>query len=190
MVREISRSSGHNIEPYNDAQVRASVQSLNRLYAEAAAFSKLQEDAAWGSPLGTASQSDFKLLLMQHELMRTKRCLLVYHKLRLDHLARLTIELPSFPANVRAHLSKAENRFQLEYSDSLSKLSMAYENIVSIGGPLNPPKELFITVRVVKDCGTVQTEYGPLFLNANSFHYVRKSDVEHLITQGFLLHAK
>jgi len=68
-------------------------------------------------------------------------------------------------------------------------VAQSYGNVVNINGPLNPPKELYITVRVLKDCGQVQTEFGPLYLNIHTFHYVRKSDVEHLITQGFLLHV-
>lgn len=189
LVREVSRFSGHNVEPYNDAQVRNGIVQLNRLFNEATQNAKLQDN----TPPSLAAEMDqhgFRLLLIQNEIMRGKRCLMTYHKKRLDHLRRLTKELPAFPANVREHLSKAENSFQQEYAASLSRLAMDYQDVVNIHGPLNPPKELYITVRVVKDCGIVQTEYGPLYLNAHTFHYVRKADVEHLITQGFLIHVK
>lgn len=186
LVREVSRFPGYNIEPYNDGQVRQVQAQLNRLFMEASQASKLQENNSLSTELDS---NGFKFLLIQNEIMRGKRCLMTYHKQRLEHLARLTKELPTFPANVRGQLSKAENTFQLEYASSLGKMSMSYGNVVNINGPLNPPKELYITVRVVKDCGTVQTEFGPLYLNAHTFHYVRKADVEHLITQGFLLHV-
>lgn len=162
---------------------------VNRLFIEATQTAKLQDDTL-PSLSAEMDHYGFRLLLIQNEIMRGKRCLMSYHKKRLDHLRRLTKELPAFPANVREYLSKAENVFQHEYAASLSRLGMGYGNVVNIHGPLNPPKELYITVRVVKDCGIVQTEYGPLYLNAHSFHYVRKADVEHLITQGFLIHVK
>lgn len=188
LVREASRLSGFNMEPYNDALVRKASGSLKRLFSDAAQFSKIQEQYDPSSPLDVGiNADDFKLLLMQNEIVRNKRCLIVYHKARLEHLAKMTIGLPCFPANVRPHLSKAENEFQLEYAASLSRIAASYGNIVTLNGPLHPPKDLYITVRVIKDCGVVQTEYGPLYLNSNSFHYVRKSDVEHLIAQGFLI---
>ena len=51
-----------------------------------------------------------------------------------------------------------------------------------------PPKELFVEVRVVKDCGELQTEHGMVNLQKNSQHFLRRTDVEHLIKQGYLLH--
>jgi GINS complex subunit 1 len=193
LVREVGRfSSSLNVEPYNDNHVRAGVGQINRLFAEAAIASKLHEATAYGLDTfrSTIDPDDFKFLLMQNEIMRIKRCLLTYHKARLDHLARMSKELPTFPANVRSQLSKSENVFQTEYAASLGKMAQSYGNIVNLSGPLNPPKDLYVTVRVLKDCGTIQTEFGPLYLNANTFHFVRKADVEHLITQGFLAHVK
>lgn len=177
----------HNIEPYSDNIVRTSVTKLNKLFLEASRVSKVSDEGE--SQFSTLDNQGFLLLLMQNEIMRGKRALLAYHRTRLDHLAKLTKELPTFPANVRPQLSKSENKFQVEYAASLGRMAMAYGNIVNVNGQATPPKDLYITVRVVKDCGIVQTEFGPLYLNANSFHYVRKADVDHLISQGFLTHC-
>lgn len=193
LVREAGRfSSSLNVEPYNDNHVRVGLGQINRLFSEAALASKIQAATSFGLETfrNTIDPNDFKFLLMQNEIMRVKRSILTYHKARLDHLARMSKELPTFPANVRSQLSKSENNFQTEYAASLNRMAQSYGNIVNLNGPLNPPKDLYVTVRVVKDCGTVQTEFGPLYLNANSFHFVRKADVEHLITQGFLAHVK
>ena len=69
-----------------------------------------------------------------------------------------------------------------------------------------PPKELFIEVRAMRDCGELLTYYGLLKLDRGSTHFVRRywmhymllffyfvivlfgrSDVEHLIRQGSLV---
>lgn len=52
---------------------------------------------------------------------------------------------------------------------------------------LQPPKDLYLEVRVLKDIRELYTESGPINLELNSTHYLRRSDVEHLIRQGHLM---
>jgi hypothetical protein len=54
----------------------------------------------------------------------------------------------------------------------------------------NPPKSLYVEVRVLEDCGEVMTENGLVNLEMNSTHFVRRADVESLILQGFLQQVK
>ncbi len=49
---------------------------------------------------------------------------------------------------------------------------------------ISPPKDLYIEVRVVKSCGEVVTESGVLSLEEGTIHYLRQSDIEHLLRQG------
>ena len=51
---------------------------------------------------------------------------------------------------------------------------------------LEPPKELMVEVAVEEDCGEVFTEKGPVRLEAHSRHFLRRTDVAHLIRQGKL----
>ena len=53
-----------------------------------------------------------------------------------------------------------------------------------------PPKDLYIEVRVLEDCGEVLTETGTILLEKNTTHYVLRSDIEHLIRQGLLEQIK
>lgn len=57
---------------------------------------------------------------------------------------------------------------------------------IDLSGDLEPPTNIFIDVRVLRDGGEVQTEYGVFNLIKDSQFYVRKSDVERLIQQGYL----
>ena len=55
---------------------------------------------------------------------------------------------------------------------------------------MQPPKDLYIEVRVLKDCGEIFTENGPVNLEINSTHFLRRVDVESLIRQGMLVQVK
>jgi len=59
---------------------------------------------------------------------------------------------------------------------------------LDLNSSLLPPKELFVEVRVLEDCGRIQTEYGTVNLVKNSQHYLRRTDVERLVQQGYLKH--
>lgn len=49
-----------------------------------------------------------------------------------------------------------------------------------------PPKELHVSVKVVKDCGVIQTELGTIDFKKGQRFMVRRADIEHLIVQGYL----
>ncbi|PVU95869.1 hypothetical protein BB561_001542 [Smittium simulii] len=53
---------------------------------------------------------------------------------------------------------------------------------------LKPPRDLYIEVRVVRECGEIQTETGIVNLEKGSQHYLRRTDVENLIKLGYLQH--
>lgn len=55
---------------------------------------------------------------------------------------------------------------------------------------LAPPKNLYIEVRVLHDCGELMTESGVVNLEANSTHFLRRFDAEPLIRQGLLQHLE
>jgi len=49
-----------------------------------------------------------------------------------------------------------------------------------------PPKDIHVLVKVVKDCGVIQTELGSIDFKKGQRFMVRKADIEHLIVQGYL----
>jgi GINS complex subunit 1 len=89
-------------------------------------------------------------------------------------------------------LSGPEIDFAKEYADLLTSYKQNFMEI-DLGGNggigLDPPVDLFIEVRVLKDAGEVQTEYGVLNLKRGSQFYVRRTDVESLIRSGYLKHV-
>ncbi|KAL7266966.1 DNA replication protein psf1 [Rhizina undulata] len=82
-------------------------------------------------------------------------------------------------------LSPEEDEYARQYSDLLAAYKGQWTDI-DLTGSLEPPRDLFIDVRVLKDAGEIQTEYGAITLTKSSQFFVRQGDVERLIAQGFL----
>jgi GINS complex subunit 1 len=106
-------------------------------------------------------------------------------------------------------LSSEEEEYIRQYGEMLATYKGQWTDI-DLTGSLEPPRDLFIDVRVLKDAGEIQTEYGYVLhfvafptifgawrsvlsigyrainLTKNSQFYVRQGDVERLIAQGFL----
>jgi GINS complex subunit 1 len=123
-------------------------------------------------------------LLVDHLCMRrNKRCLLVYHRVRCDKLEQMcwngqdvleqTQQLQQSGGQMTGHgpngqgndssamssLSPEEEEYVRQYSDMLAAYKGQWTDI-DLTGSIEPPKDLFIDVRVLKDAGEIQTEYG------------------------------
>lgn len=123
-------------------------------------------------------------LLVNHLCMRrNKRCLLAYHRTRTDKLEELVwsgvdvLEVSgqadrdaagvssregadaSTGDGNTSSLSPEEEEYVRQYSDLLAAYKGQWTDI-DLTGSLEPPRDLFIDVRVLKDAGEIQTEYG------------------------------
>lgn len=104
----------------------------------------------------------------------------------LNYSTRRIIGIDKFDDTQISMLSRHEKAFRHSYLENVDKLRRSiYGN--SIGMQTAPPKSLYVHVKVVKDCGIIQTEYGPIRMSVDSSHFIRKSLVQPLISQGFLL---
>jgi GINS complex subunit 1 len=121
-------------------------------------------------------------LLVDHLCMRrNKRCLLAYHRTRTDKLEEMVwngsdiadlaaqqqravdshgpaADLGNVEGN-SSSLSPEEEEYVRQYSDLLAAFKGQWTDI-DLTGSLEPPRDLFIDVRVLKDAGEIQTEYG------------------------------
>jgi GINS complex subunit 1 len=121
-------------------------------------------------------------LLVNHLCMRrNKRCLLAYHRVRSEKLEEMcwngtdVLEEQQQPqaekpgsvegwsmgsaAGNQNSLSPEEEEYVRQYSDMLAAYKGQWTDI-DLTGSLEPPRDLFIDVRVLKDAGEIQTEYG------------------------------
>lgn len=133
-----------------------------------------------------ANQGVAGTLLTNHlSMRRNKRCLLAYHRTRTDKLEELVWrgadvidlsgqQLRDGPEAGGANppgaggrpaeggtssLSPQEEDYVRQYGDLLAAYKGQWTDI-DLTGSLDPPRDLFIDVRVLKDAGEIQTEYG------------------------------
>lgn len=122
-------------------------------------------------------------------MRRNKRCLLAYHRVRTEKLEELcwtgidVLEQQVPPAaedgaqtvassqsGNHSSLSPEEEEYFRQYSDLLAAYKGQWTD-VDLTGALEPPKDLFIDVRVLKDAGEIQTEYGYVSFSSFSFSF-------------------
>lgn len=104
-------------------------------------------------------------LLVNHlSMRRNKRCLLAYHRVRSERLEQMcwdgdALEQTDSSDSSSSSLSPEEEEYVRQYADLLASYKGQWTDI-DLTGSVEPPKDLFIDVRVLKDAGEIQTEYG------------------------------
>ncbi|RXW20579.1 hypothetical protein EST38_g5273 [Candolleomyces aberdarensis] len=170
---------------YNDPLVRSLIREQRELERAADTLVETEQNARGPPPPG--------LLIIQTAINRNKRCLLAYHTHRLSMLQNLYWAcggaLPHLLTNsdLRSRMSPHEVDYLRQYNASLMEFrsDFTYELDV-MSGIEKPPKEIHVRVRVVRECGVVQTENGSIDFKRGERYVVRRADVENLIVQGFL----
>jgi GINS complex subunit 1 len=120
-------------------------------------------------------------------LRRNLRYLLSYFLYRLKKLRELRWETGTvIPESIRNEtLNEREIEYFNQYNDTLAN----YNNEIGfdfMSEALEPPRDLYVEVRVLKECGEIVTERGPVTLDQGSTHYLKRTDIEHLIRLGHL----
>jgi len=95
-------------------------------------------------------------ILIHHLCMRrNRRCLLAYQRLRADRID----DMAWANGEIKGTLSPEEEEYARGYNLLVAGLKGRWTD-VELGGSLEPPKDLYVEVRVLKDAGEIQTEYG------------------------------
>lgn len=167
-----------HLPPYQTEMVRAATREVRDLDKDVATI--LEPFSGSFNP--STEPSTACALLVNHLCMRrNKRCLLAYHRIRSDKLEEMCWEgidvlerqqqqqqqsrtggeaATSLGTNGHSSsLSPEEEEYVRQYSDLLAAYKGQWTDI-DLTGSLEPPKDLFIDVRVLKDAGEIQTEYG------------------------------
>ena len=128
-------------------------------------------------------------LLVNHlSMRRNKRCLLAYHRVRSDKVEQMCwsgrdileeqamskdrnedhVSAIASDAGHVSSLSPEEEEYARQFGDMLAAYKGQWTDI-DLTASLEPPKDLFIDVRVLKDAGEIQTEYGYVLMARNLF---------------------
>lgn len=200
LIREAKRAQNlQNLPPYASQMVQDIIREINQL-AESAAemmeeYEALKEANENNPDYEGALESEFAekerqmtcaLVVKRLCIFHNKRCVLAYAAKRAQRIAEMVWNDrdPQDPTNLY-NLSVPEQDYFNIYNDLVTAHKGKYSEI-DLSGPLDPPKDLFVDVRVLKDAGEIQTEYGVFNLTKNSQFYVRHADVFRLIQQGYL----
>lgn len=188
LVTESRRSTATDtLFKYNDHLVRTIIREQRGLEVLVnAALAQLPED----DPVAQLPPS---VIIHQTAITRNKRCLLAYHQHRLNFLKSLYWSfggalppLLSSPS-LRANLSPHEVDYLREYNAMVMDFRGDFSDELDITSSVtSPPKDIHVLVRVVKDCGVIQTELGTIDFQKGQRFMVRRADIEHLIVQGYL----
>ncbi|EEQ84955.1 DNA replication protein psf1 [Blastomyces dermatitidis] len=185
-----------HLPPYQTEMVRSVAREVRELDKDVARILEPFE----GTFNPSENHATACALLVHHlSMRRNKRCLLAYHRARAEKLEEfcwqgrdvLDEQMQQGGTGAQSSgghansLSPEEMEYFRHYSDMLAAYKGQWIDI-DLTGSLEPPKDLFIDVRVLKDAGEIQTEYGAITLTKNSQFYVRLGDVERLIAQGYL----
>lgn len=182
LVMESRRSTQTDtLLKYNDSLVRSLIREQRDL--EKAAEALTADDGSL--PPG--------LLIIQTAISRNKRCLLAYHSHRVDRLRDMYWAvggaLPHILSNqeIRGKLSPHEVDYLRQYNGSVMEFRSEFSHELDITASItNPPKDLHVLVKVIRDCGVIQTELGSIDFQKGQRFMVRRADIEHLIVQGYL----
>ncbi|KAI8866595.1 DNA replication complex GINS protein PSF1 [Ramicandelaber brevisporus] len=140
-----------------------------------------------------------QLAVLESVIRRNKRVLLAYHRQRLAKLEEsywqsggTIMSTASGDVNGKSGISSdavtaPESVYLNEYAKLIQDYKSPYANVIDLTADIiNPPHELFVEVRVMQDCGDIQTENGIVSLRKDTQHYLRRTDIERLIQQGLL----
>lgn len=184
LLRELKRSRGGTLPPYNQDAVRQVLEEMNSLFEQ----NQLEASAT----ANNSEQGLFAGIQLRHAcLERNQRCLLAYVYNRLLQIKDYRWEVGGvLPREFRLNLCKQE----VEWFDTYSKNLASYMR--KLGRPgldltqyTQPPKSLYIEVRSLQDYGEFETDDGVVVqLRKNSQHFLLRSQCEHLIKQGVLEH--
>ncbi|KAF4566144.1 DNA replication protein psf1 [Pleurotus pulmonarius] len=186
LILEFRRSTATDILlKYNDSLVRSIIREQRDLERAAA-------DPLLGAPEGTPPPPG--LIIIHTAINRNKRCLLAYHSHRVERFSDMywavggaLPHILSTP-DIRSKLSAHRVDYLRQYHDSVMeyRADLGANELDIMAGIERPIKDLNVLVKVVKDCGVIQTELGSIDFKKGQRFMVRRADIEHLITQGYL----
>ncbi|EPQ51497.1 GINS complex, Psf1 component [Gloeophyllum trabeum ATCC 11539] len=187
LVTESRRSTATDtLLKYNDPLIRSIIREQRQLEQMIASTLENLADPEFDG-------ANPSLLIYQTAILRNKRCLLAYHSHRIDRLRDMYWAvggaLPHLLSDqdIRGKLSPHEVDFLKQYNSAVMDFRSEFSDELDItAGITQPPKDLHVLVRVVRDCGVIQTELGTIDFKKGQRFMVRRADIEHLIVQGYL----
>ncbi|CAN8064024.1 unnamed protein product [Agarophyton chilense] len=170
------------LPPYSDGGLRQVAAEIKELLEP---FLEIMQNH--GASLRDNDYYQMGAVVFFRSIQRNKRCALAYLMNRLRRIKQYRWEMGACAAaHLSDNMSAPEAQFLKEYNNLIGRYSQTVN--LDLTADAQPPRDLFIEVRVKHDCGSVLTDSGPVALKPGTAHFLKRSDVEHLIRQGALEH--
>lgn len=166
LLREFQAQSDAGLPAYREDVLQAVAAEVWQLYQRITAL--LSQGVALNDPTYAAP------LLVYHEsIQRNKRCALAYLNARAEHIRALRWQAGSvLPDDVLANFGPQEERFFRQYDRLLGDYMAAID--LDLTADPEPPKDLFVEILALQDCGDIVTDNGVVSLRKNTTHFVRR----------------
>ncbi len=130
-----------------------------------------------------------RIITLHMILLRYKRCMLVYLATRLARIEDCFWEFSNnLPNEYKSYLRNEEIQYFNQYKDLIFSYQKSFDNDLNLTKDIQPPEDLFVSIRVVKDCGEIVSSDGEVIkINKDTNHFLKRSDIEHLLLQGLVI---
>eukprot|EP00931_Biecheleriopsis_adriatica_P106414 TRINITY_DN80876_c0_g1_i1.p1 TRINITY_DN80876_c0_g1~~TRINITY_DN80876_c0_g1_i1.p1 ORF type:complete len:214 (-),score=62.12 TRINITY_DN80876_c0_g1_i1:29-670(-) len=192
LLRDLKRARW--LPPFNDKaikeavdEIRSDAQEMKALMSEHQELEDVPQELVTG------------LILLNDLVERNKRCLLAYLNARLEVIERLRWEVGLMvPDEKLQKMHDAEKMYLNNYNAALDKYMKRYmpnrKYPLDLTADVEAPEDMNVQVRVVADDPSlgeiVTTDSGVVRLRQGYQLLVKRSDVEHLIRAGKVVHVK
>lgn len=181
LLRELSKSRW--VPPYDGDGVRSVISEIRALLEEL-----VDTVTKHGSSFRTDPGAASGAVVYHRAIERNKRCVLAYLHERMRRLVAHRWEYGAGSATaLHDALSGTEATALNAYEKALGKYCATVQ--LDLTADQKPPRDLYIEVRVLRDCGDLMTDHGAVALRKGTAHFLRRVDVEHLVRQGALEHV-
>eukprot|EP01083_Nonionella_stella_P055950 147532_1 len=178
LLKKVKRSNW--LPEYHEDGVRNVVTEICQLHASIEQTVEAQQETG---NLEDNAAINASVIVHHHCILRNKRCILAYLNFRTERVKKLWWDTgSSIPAELKEKLSPKEINFFNKYSKLLGDYAQSLD--LDLAQDPSPPKDLYILVRALRDCGVVDTEKGPVSLLPGHTHFVKRTDAELLIRLG------
>eukprot|EP00930_Biecheleria_cincta_P033356 TRINITY_DN23106_c0_g1_i1.p1 TRINITY_DN23106_c0_g1~~TRINITY_DN23106_c0_g1_i1.p1 ORF type:complete len:214 (-),score=51.17 TRINITY_DN23106_c0_g1_i1:476-1117(-) len=192
LLQELKRARW--LPQFNDKIIKEAVEEIRSDAQEMVALTRDNQDLEELSREVTAG-----LVFYGDLIDRNKRCLLAYLNARLEVLERLRWEVGLMvPEEKLQKLHEAEKQYLNNYNGLLDKYMKNYvpdcKLPLDLTADIEAPQDVNVEIRVEADDpalgGIVTTDSGVVRLRQGYQLMVKRSDVEHLIRAGKVVHVK
>eukprot|EP00747_Dinoflagellata_sp_TGD_P162407 gnl/TRDRNA2_/TRDRNA2_179973_c0_seq1.p1 gnl/TRDRNA2_/TRDRNA2_179973_c0~~gnl/TRDRNA2_/TRDRNA2_179973_c0_seq1.p1 ORF type:complete len:212 (-),score=59.40 gnl/TRDRNA2_/TRDRNA2_179973_c0_seq1:91-726(-) len=195
LLRELKRSRW--LPAYQDRVIKDCLDEIHHDHDEFHALGAQYQIAEGDLPEGPEGEQVVAGLWLYNDCIeRNKRCLLVYLLHRLRQIEQLRWEVGLMvPQTNLDKLHESEKQYLHLYNSNLDKYmkhcTPAIKEPLDLTANATPPYELNVQIKVPEGVGDVVTaDSGTLQLKKGWVHFAKKSDVEHLIRAGKVVHVK